>query len=924
MRRVAIASDPPAGASGEGERSPARSALPVPPSLSRGREDGARHAALGGVLLLGFGLRVAGLGQQALWVDEASTVLGARQSLPALIPYALTDTFPPLHFMLLHVLMAVAGEREFAVRFLSVAAGVIVVPGVYLAVRTVAGQPWALAGALLAAVSPYQVYFSQEVRGYALLAGLMALSLALWLRLTTAPTRRGLVAYWLVTVGALYTHYLALGPLTVLWASWALLAWRDRARRRTLLASLGGVGTLFAPWALLALLAALQPDVGSPTAGVGNSPVAHLLMMWRAGAVEVGRLPLEAAVRTTLVALPLGETIPVEPWLPVALAVWALALLGALPFGRRWPARGAGFVLLLCVVLPIGASMLSSLPTNRPHWPKYFIATSPAFLALLALGLRTVWAALPRRGAALATGGLAGALILAAAPALANNLTDPRYFRSDFRPEMARLARLSPPGTAFVANGPTAFADFWYYYRGGLVSVPPDDPALFERLAVAPVVWLVKNEPVDFDPDGRIERWLGANAYRTADWFPANMRFSLYTRTGALLAAGASGARLGAAVELGGWSIQQATLGGHGALLVDLEWRAVGSVPAALTTYLAVLDEAGRPWAQRDLAAGGGFQPSAGWTATVRDRLGLLLPAGMPPGRYRVVVGLYGPDGARLPVSTGGDRVVLGEVALDPPAATAADWEGRGAPIALPGGGAVLEARLGPGGDQPGARRLLTLDWVGSGRPVELALRWEGSGEQEPIALPSAPAGALRRTVLWTRLPATAGTARAVVGPAGGPTLVAGTATVVARPPSPPPPIERPLDLALGDGIRLAGIRLATGACGATCPLDLALVWRAEARPAGHWTSFVHVLDAAGTIVAQRDRLPQDGAAPTGGWLPGEWLDDPQGRLTLPPGRYRVVVGLYDAESGVRLVSPAGDDRHVVAELALGVPEAGR
>jgi 4-amino-4-deoxy-L-arabinose transferase-like glycosyltransferase len=880
-------------------------------------------AALLGTLLLGFGLRVAGLEQQALWVDEASTVLGARNSLLALIPYSLTDTFPPLHFMLLHLLMAAAGESEFATRFLSVAAGLLVVPGVYLAVRAVAGPTWGAVGAFLAAISPYQVYFSQEVRGYALLAGLMALSLALWLRLTTTPTRRDWVAYWLVTAGAVYTQYLALGPLGVLWSVWAWRAWRDRRQRRAMLLGVGGVGALVAPWALLAVVAALQPDTGSPTAGVGNSPVAHLLMIWRAGAVEVGRLPLDAALRTALVALPLGETIPVEPWLPVALAVWALALLGALPFGRGWPTRGAGLALLLCVVLPVGASLLTSLPTNRPHWPKYFIASSPALLALLALGGRTVWAAVPRRVAPVAVGGLLTALAVAAAPALVNNLSDPRYFRSDFRPEMARLARLSPPGTAFVANGPTAFADFWYYYRGGLTFLSPADPALIDRLGSTPVVWLIKNEPVDFDPDGRIERWLTEHAYRTADWYPANMRFSLYGREGALVAAGESGARLGASVELAGWTVRQQTLGGQAALLVDLSWRVVGSVPAGLTTYLAVLDEAGRPWAQRDLPAGGGFRPSEQWPVggTVRDRLGLLLPAGMPRGRYRVVVGLYRPDGARLAASTGGDRIVLGDVTLDLPVATAADWDGRGMPLALPGGGALLGATLGPAGEQPGARRLLTVDWVGNGRPVELVLRWEGAGDHEDLALPATPAGELRRTLLWTRQPATAGVSRAVIGPAGGPTLVAGTANVAPRQPQPPPAVDRPLDLALGDGIRLAGLRLTTGACSPTCPLDLALVWRAEARPAGHWTSFVHFVDATGVIVAQRDQVPQGGAAPTGGWRPGEWLDDPQGRVALPPGRYTIVVGLYDADAGARLIAPDGRDQHSVATLALGAPE---
>ncbi|MFN8533516.1 MAG: glycosyltransferase family 39 protein [Dehalococcoidia bacterium] len=880
-------------------------------------------AATAAVLLLAFVLRVAGLGSQALWVDEASTVLGARNNLAALVPYALHDTFPPLHFMLLHLLMGATGESEFAVRFLSAAAGTLVVPGVFLTVRAIAGRPFALAGALFAAVSPYQVYFSQEVRGYALLAAFVSLSTALWLRLSAdgPPSRRDLAAYWVVTAGALYTQYLAAGPLGVMWAAWAVLAIRGRERRRTLLLGVGGVVALFAPWLLLAAFAALGPDGGSPTAGVGNSPVAHLLMIFRAGALEVGRLPLGEALATALVALPLGETVPVAPWLPVAVAVWVLALLGAVPAGRRWPGRGGGVILLLCVVLPVGLSLLTSLPTNRPHWPKYFIASSPALLALLALGLRAVWTALPKPVVArLVTGSLAAALVLSAAPALANNLADPAYFRSDFRPELARMRRISPPGTAFIANPPTAFADFWYYGPGSLDYLPPAETTdLAARLAGRPAVWLVKNEPVDFDPDGRIERWLSEQAYRTADYYPANMRFSLYALTGAPLGGGA-GARFGPAVVLESWSAKLATLGAQAAVLIDLDWRAEASAPGGLTTYLAVQDGAGRVWAQRDLPAGGGFRPSENWRGPVRDRLGLLLPAGMPPGNYQVAIGLYGPDGVRLPVSSGGDRLLSGGLSFSLPPATLADRVGRSAPIPLPGGARLLGATLGPGSDQPGARRTLAIDWIGGDAPTTVQLVWQGEVlENQSIELAGAPAGQLRRTLLWTRLPADArGEVWATVGPAGGPSLVAGAARPILRERRTSPlPLDRPLDLALGDGIALAGLRLVTGVCATTCPVDLALVWRADRRPAGNWTSFVHILNEAGTIVAQRDQIPLGGDAPTGGWLAGEWLDDPQGRFALPPGRYSVAVGLYDADGGARLTAPNGQDRHVVASLTL-------
>ncbi len=66
------------------------------------------------------------------------------------------------------------------------------------------------------------------------------------------------------------------------------------------------------------------------------------------------------------------------------------------------------------------------------------------------------------------------------------------------------------------------------------------------------------------------------------------------------------------------------------------------------------------------------------------------------------------------------------------------------------------------------------------------------------------------------------------------------------------------------------------------------------------YTGFVHLLDQDGRIVAQDDQVPQQGRRPTNTWLSGEVVEDNY-ELRLPadlaPGRYRLVVGLYDANT---------------------------
>jgi hypothetical protein len=93
--------------------------------------------------------------------------------------------------------------------------------------------------------------------------------------------------------------------------------------------------------------------------------------------------------------------------------------------------------------------------------------------------------------------------------------------------------------------------------------------------------------------------------------------------------------------------------------------------------------------------------------------------------------------------------------------------------------------------------------------------------------------------------------------------------------------------------------------------LSLTLYWQAVAEMKTDYTVFVQLLNSAGQVIAQVDQQPLAGAAPTMTWLPGEILADSY-TLTLPadlpPGDYHLIAGLYNAVTGERLPSGAGQD----------------
>ncbi len=189
--------------------------------------------ALGAVVALAALIRFATLDVQSFWQDEAVTVglvrLGFGDMLRA-IPDS--ESTPPLYYALAWVWSRVFGDGEVGLRALSALLGTLTVPVVYaIATRLVTSRA-GLVAAVLAAVNPLLVWYSQEARAYALLVLLCALSILFFLEVRAQPSGQRLAAWAAVSGLALATHYFA-GFLVVTEAVWLLaaLGGRDRLRR---------------------------------------------------------------------------------------------------------------------------------------------------------------------------------------------------------------------------------------------------------------------------------------------------------------------------------------------------------------------------------------------------------------------------------------------------------------------------------------------------------------------------------------------------------------------------------------------------------------------------------------------------------------------------------------------------------------------
>ncbi len=116
-----------------------------------------------------------------------------------------------------------------------------------------------------------------------------------------------------------------------------------------------------------------------------------------------------------------------------------------------------------------------------------------------------------------------------------------------------------------------------------------------------------------------------------------------------------------------------------------------------------------------------------------------------------------------------------------------------------------------------------------------------------------------------------------------------------------------PIDIALGDGIRLVGYDAIPEAPKAGEGMFLRLYWEVDARPTADWTVFTHLLGPPrpdGSVLwAGYDSQPGAASLPTSRWQPG-WRIIDEYPLDLPadlsPGAHALELGLYQS-SGERL-----------------------
>ncbi len=663
--------------------------------------------------LVAFGLRVFQLDTQSFWYDEAFSVYLARFDLGAITARTAADIQPPLYYFLLNVWMTLAGDSEFAVRFLSLIFGVLTIPLLYVTARRLfltpdpspktfarksfrRGEMSALFAAFLATLSGLYLWYSQEARMYTLITflGLLA-SYALLRGLEGTKGNAGNRTWWLVFVGAniaaVYTHYFAFTLLAFqfLYAVYVMFTRRDwRTVIRNLFFVFLSILIAFLPWAPL-MLNRLGEDVS----------------YFR------GDLKVEEALRHIGISFSVGESVLENIAVYLALGwliVLAIALVATLLANRRAPSPLHPFtpssLLFSILYLLVPLILLLILFSRNPKFnARYLMLASPGLYLLLGAGLESLLS-LAQSKNILARVTFYSLLFISflflfftSLYSLTNAYFDPAFTKADFRGVAKFISQNAQDDEAIILTSGHLFPAFDYYYRDAKLPELrlPDEATLNadnvlnfnaaneinRALNGKRGAWVVLWQDEVADPNGVVPLLLdarGAEQAQDAAFWQVRLRHWRFEDGFMPLPAAPEiknpkEANFQNTFKLLGWDQPNPISADQGASL-RLYWQASQTTPDDYNVAIRIVDDKGTFWGKVDRRPSGLNYPTLRWKQNeivAGDYIAQLLP-GTPVGEYYATVTLFtkqnekgldvlGPNGAPL-----GKSVRVGPIKILP------------------------------------------------------------------------------------------------------------------------------------------------------------------------------------------------------------------------------------------------------------------
>ncbi|MFZ5424980.1 MAG: glycosyltransferase family 39 protein [Patescibacteria group bacterium] len=320
------------------------------------------------VILIGSLLRIWKLGYSGLRLDEAQSVWQASHTIEYIRFYMAKNVHLPLHNTLLHYWMETFGTSETAVRTLALIPGLLCLPAIYLLAKEVLDKERALIATTIAAVSPFWVWYSREIRMYTLLTFASIMSYYFFVKIIKTHKPGYYLGYILFNILGIYTHYY-FGLVLLVQVIFFIAAWKTQINKETkkiyilwgLVISALALILAFIPW-LRMLATATNAGTYAPSLTTPNSFNMFLSFF----EFTFGYQPEEYAA--------------------FIIGLWPLIILLGFIFltKRQDPFTYWIYFLLLGTVLPVVLTFGVSVLAKPVYLTRYLVSATPLYFILIA------------------------------------------------------------------------------------------------------------------------------------------------------------------------------------------------------------------------------------------------------------------------------------------------------------------------------------------------------------------------------------------------------------------------------------------------------------------------------------------------------------------------------------------------------------
>lgn len=650
------------------------------------------------IIFIAFALRLYHASTTLMWGDEGFSVFSASRDL-----YAITfegkdvDPHPPLYYYLFHFWMLLSGTSKLSIRFFSIFFGTATVALVFILGRRLFSSRVGLISAALLTLAPFAVQYSQEVRMYALVMFLGALTTYVLVRWFDASVFRDTRSSPLPLV---HIHPTADGAVQVRGAGQTITPHQKMNRFQDQSVMVRAGGLVFFLSMLLTQYSLYQSAFLFVAQGIFLLPFLktrfRFILKWLGVSLAIillfiPWLALHSGSAFTDIKDVAGDGKPMSLVEFLSRGISAIAIGPTVQFGFALTLAELFLTLLLIGIV----LMLATKTATRSDWllavhiafpmllyyPIYYLA--PLYrgrlfaLALVPLVIllarsttlittRVKWAAVP----------IAFVFLSTYAYSLSSYFYSYSRYNSnvdDYIPAIRAIEQRAQAGDVVLFHAYWQIGYFLTEYHGAPLEYRFLDNARDVDYASEKSrnVWaIIQGLPIH---GGEVTLDRAAYPYDETDF--GQMRVLAFR-------AGNPGRVVNFSpplqfengIALLGYRASEAPLeSGHAAVTLELQWQAAKKIPEDFTMSVRLIGTQGQVISQIDSQPVNSLSPTSSWNPgeKIIDRRGLPIPAAAPPGEYEIQMLVYELVDNRVleviaPENLRGNVISLGTISVIP------------------------------------------------------------------------------------------------------------------------------------------------------------------------------------------------------------------------------------------------------------------